>query len=650
MDHIAELYQDFYIHAESYLATHTNALMSRIHNQRSPSASATSLNALSRPGGRKVSKTGAAENDSTRQMLTANEISDRRKARRRLESRKLALEEAVERGVCEKIYRRIYRHSGTDDEERDEKLRSRAAALDLVGIGLRELLSSTLAESETHAKNKLDPLNSATDGPRSLLANARASLSSMANEKYPLGKLNYLTVAHQQIVEVLSKLFPSTSSADEVLPTLIYTIVTTPPEEINVVSNLAFIQRFRGSQKVDGEAAYCLTNLEAAIGFLETVDLSSIRPNEHPAGPIKSSSRPATPGTEIADPLYRGLPPTESKETPHSSPMVPAERNRPRSLSNLLRPRPAPTERAGDAFLHGADSAVEAINSALDSSFNFLFGRLREKQAHASPSGAGDLAVPRTLEDARKLVNNPRPTYDDGSVGDADSSQGPPEHGGRDDPRLLDLFAGRRPSRERSADSGRSTFSASARKVAFADAAAPSASGVEKVRDGSPKSSSASAATSAAPTAATTAVVQQQQQPQASSSFAAVESMKTLGNSLNPLRGFGMRFGRSVSGMATPTFASHATGANAGSAADAGEAFGTLSGAATTAAPAVGAVERTTTTTTTTRLDLGGVAPPVKRFVELRDARELNFFDVELLLRDYQRLVGVLKTAAAASE
>lgn len=537
-------------------------------------------------------------------MLTTNEIANRRKARRRLELRKIALEEAVERGVCEKMYRRLYRHGSTDDEERDEKLRSRAAALGLIGVGLRELLSSTVTETGTDTKDALDPSNEGEDGPRSLLAGARSSLRAMDEEKYPLGKLKHLTATHQKIVEVLSKLFPSTSSADEVLPTLIYTIITTPPEEIHVVSNFAFIQRFRGSGKVDGEAAYCLTNLEAAIGFLETVDLSSIRPNEHPAGPAKSSSHPSTPGTEISDPLYRGLPPPESKDTPYGSPQIP-QTGRVRSLSNILKPKPTSYESAGDSFLNSADNAVEAINNALDSSFNFLFGRLREKQGHAGPEGTPEMSVPKTLEDARKLVNSPRLTDEDASIGDADSTQEPADIS-RDDSKLMDLFAGRRPARDRSVDSTRSA--SSAKKVAFAESASAAPATLAKVRGDSPKPNNTAA----------TAV----QQP--SSGFAAVESMKTLGNSLNPLKGFGMRFGRSTSGTTTPTLAS--TGGTA---------------------PVVKAEE--TIPEKPAGFDLSGVAPPIKRFVDTKDARELNFFDVELLLRDYQRLVGVLKAAAVTA-
>ena len=56
-----------------------------------------------------------------------------------LEVKRVALEEAVERAVCEKIYEKLWKHRTTDDDARDEKLRSRTAALSLVGIGLKEL-------------------------------------------------------------------------------------------------------------------------------------------------------------------------------------------------------------------------------------------------------------------------------------------------------------------------------------------------------------------------------------------------------------------------------------------------------------------------------------------------------------------------------
>ncbi|KAG9711965.1 hypothetical protein KCU86_g25197, partial [Aureobasidium melanogenum] len=123
----------------------------------------------------------------------------------------------------------------------------------------------------------------------------------MDDQRYPLGKLQMLTEAHKSIVETLSRIFPSSSSADEVLPTLIYTLMTSPPETINVISNLHFIQLFRARAKVDGEAAYCLVNLEAAISFLETVDLASLRADEASQSSLKQEARTEKP-TDFARP------------------------------------------------------------------------------------------------------------------------------------------------------------------------------------------------------------------------------------------------------------------------------------------------------------------------------------------------------------
>ncbi len=203
-------------------------------------------------------------------MLTTSEITDKRKARRDLDNKRVALEEAVERGVCERVYPRLWRYRSTDDEARDEKLRSRAAALSLVGVDLHELLSTALSHSDaTNAPELHQVRDEKSESARYKLTDARASLEQMNSDRHPFGKLQHLTAAHKGIVEVLSQMFPSTSSADEVLPTLIYAIITSDPEKMHFVSNLNFISRFRASSKIDGEAAYCITNLEAAISFLE---------------------------------------------------------------------------------------------------------------------------------------------------------------------------------------------------------------------------------------------------------------------------------------------------------------------------------------------------------------------------------------------
>ena len=320
-------------------------------------------------------------------MLTPLEISDRRRARRLLDRKRNALEEAVERRVCQRVYNRIWRHRASLDELRDEKLRSRTAALALVGIGLQDL------------GIKVDHQPSETDDIQieHWISKARDGLLRMNDAKHPLGKLQQLAAAHKNIVDLLTA-SSSSSSADEILPTLIYTLITTPPEGINVISNLHFVQRFRAASKVDGEAAYCLVNLEAAITFLETVDLASLRSDEPLSGPPKSESRPTTPhtdgrpqwisrtsttspmslksiGTSAISDQSASPHPSESSSNiiKHTQPTTPSHQ---RKLSNLFQPPASALGVASDVVRTTADQGFKTIGNSLDNSFKrkHLFG------------------------------------------------------------------------------------------------------------------------------------------------------------------------------------------------------------------------------------------------------------------------------------
>ena len=305
------------------------------------------------------------------QMLTPQEISDRRKARRLLDRKRTALEEAVERRVCQRVYSRIWRHRATLDEIRDEKLRSRTAALALVGIGLQDLgVKFDQQLSELDAIQIEDWISKARDG-----------LLKMNDAKYPLGKLQQLAAAHKCIVDLLTALHQSSSSADEILPTLIYTLIRTPPEGINVISNLHFIQRFRAASKVDGEAAYCLVNLEAGITFLETVDLASLRSDEQPSGPLKSESRPqwisrtsntspvssTSAETSTTSDLPTSTHHLESEITVKPTQATTASHQR--KLSNLFQPPASALGVASDVVRTTADQGFKTIGNTLDNSF-----------------------------------------------------------------------------------------------------------------------------------------------------------------------------------------------------------------------------------------------------------------------------------------
>jgi hypothetical protein len=464
--------------------------------------------------------------DSEQQMLTAEEIADRKRARKALEHKRVALEEAVEKRVCEGIYDRIWRHRSTQDEAQDEKLRSKTAALSVVGIGLTDL-GIDLGQDSTDP----DANENKEKEVRDWLQDARDELIAMNDQKYPLAKLQHLKAAHKSIVDTLSHFHPS-SSADEIMPMLIYTLITSRPEGIDVISNLYFMQRFRNESKIDGEAAYCLTNLEASITFLETVDLGSLRADEAASGPARTNSQPSTPvkpealtmtsSSGLSAPVVStaSASPTISKTPPTSSGLRPNVALHNRRLSDMFQP-PAVLGAAGDAVLNTADQGFKTIGNSLGDSYKFLIGKLKERQAETS--GPSEIVVPKTLDDARKLVSTP-PPEDDGSVSGGSSLHSPEvtdrkrsDSGAssKPDDKVLSLIGGRKMIRDHSTDSVRSSGSGS-KKVAFAEEG-----------DKAPAT------------------------PSASANPAIVESMRNLGNSLNPMnRIAGMTFPR---GFGRPT-------------------------------------------------------------------------------------------------
>ncbi|KAL8641899.1 MAG: hypothetical protein Q9228_001347 [Teloschistes exilis] len=651
IDRLSDMFQEFYVKADSHIATHISALSAKSFRGSSPSPSISSRNSGKRV--RSMSSKDTVDSQTSapeQQMLTPQEVSDRRRTRRLLEQKRVALEEAVERRTCERVYKRVWRHTSTLDEVRDEKLRSRTAALALVGIGMKDLG----IDMDSSSIGDIDSSQSIESHIEEWLAPARDNLLRMNEARYPLGKLQHLAGAHKCIVDTLSRIHQSSSSADEILPTLIYTLITSPPEGINVISNLNFTQRFRASNKIDGEAAYCLTNLEAAISFLETVDLASLRSDESLEGPLKSSSRPSTPhgdgssdraaGTASPSPKSVSLvanptssPPQELFSDPLQTPppeedVSATPQSHHRTRSNLFQPTTNALGAASDAVRSTADQGLKNIGNTLDHSFKFLFGRLKEKHAMSDGGDAdGAVLLPKTLDDARKLVDPPKVAEEEqgktsGTSSIAEESLDDPlaEDSSTFDQRLLGVFAGRKPQpRDRSVDSHQSSGSGG-KKVAFANEMKDTA----KV----PKSES-TGHTSSSPLNVT-------DQP-APSSNSAVESMRNLGNSLNPLNRFAgmsvMRgFARGSSGS-TPTLSNLTTIPNTNT--------------NNTDSTKTGRKPQAELTETSVSNGAGGetafqekILPPITRFMDVSDVGELKVGELEELLRDYRRLAGVLRS------
>lgn len=634
IEQLSDLFQEFYIRASGPISIHISTLKSRLNRESSPSPS--KLAARSR------ALQGTAQNDSlapptkggsSLQMLTASEVTEKRKQRKLLEYKRILLEEAVERRVCEKVYDKIWRHKSTLDEVRDEKLRSKTAALSLVGIGLKDLGIEWDADTEKTPEDVQASLLPATEG-----------LAKMNEEHYPLGKLQHLTAAHKAIVDTLSSIHTSSSSADEILPTLIYTLITSPPEGINIISNLYFIQRFRASSKIDGEAAYCLTNLEAAISFLENVDLASLRADELPEGPKKAPSRAGTesPTKLEAFPPLPGTAPTPSTPTtattmsnatgenvesspassiikplPEKPTSAPVNRHQ-RTLSDLLQP----ISNANEAVRSTAEEGFKNISTTLDSSFKFLMGKLKER---GNGDAGAEVVVPKTLDEARQLVSRPlTPDEDDPALSESSSLHDGqhipmPSNLSRTEDKLMGLFGGRKVAvRERSVDSVSSN--ASAKRSGFG-APIP----------GSPPEGPAAMGGPQKPTG--TAGQSTGSNP--------LESVKNLGTSLNPINHIGSalgafgRFGGRVATSASPPAASPTPTIIVDRKSAMESSVENPEGRDEAAKVALRVPDDG---------ELAGIraAPPIARFMSQTEANELKIGDVQDLLADYQRLAKVL--------
>ncbi|POR37962.1 Vacuolar protein sorting-associated protein 9b [Tolypocladium paradoxum] len=607
IDRLSQLFQEFYALASSHIATHISALASRQSRDASPAPSASSMSSAASRLRSKATSLGAKDKpkvEAELQMITAEELAERKRARKALEAKRGLLEEAVERRLCEGIYDRIYRHRSTQDEAHDDKLRSKTAALALVGIGLGDLGVDTGDEPPQTPEAGMDRDKEI----REWLGQARTDLTRMGESRYPLGKLNRLKAAHKSIVDTLAHFHPS-ASADEIMPMLIYTLITLPPECLHVISDLHFIQYFRWEPKLTGEAAYCLTNLEAAISFLQTVDLATLRADEHPEGPPKSSTQPGTPKTETFPPAYpQGLTAASNsasesttdnasatKPAPSPSGLKAANVLRNRRLSDLVNTPAQAIGAASDAVISTADQGLKTISNSLGDSYSFLLGKLRERQQGPKES----IVVPRTLDDARKLVSTPPPDEEDNGSGagstvgaeDAEQLKHPPV---RED-RVVNMIGGRRDASVDSAKGGRSATPS--KKVLFAE---------------EPKSS--------------TSFLSPGQSP------AVLEQMRNLGNTFNPmarLSNIGMirGFGRNVS---TPT----STSKESGKPADGGDLASAFPDIAAALPPK----------------EVPKIPPPNKRFMELQNPGELRLGEVLDLLRDYRRLAGALKNMGAFEE
>ncbi|ORE01409.1 hypothetical protein BCV72DRAFT_74384 [Rhizopus microsporus var. microsporus] len=162
----------------------------------------------------------------------------------------------IESFLCEQLYDYFFTDPHGDEAMQGEALESRIAAFNLLDLDLSHL-GVSLSQEEMNTIVKL----------------AGARLQELNTIKGPKEKLDAIIKTHQIITETVQQDAEKKEllNTDILLPLLIYTIVKTNPK--NLLANLKFIQQFRRSDQLRGQSGYCLTNMMAAVSFLETANL-----------------------------------------------------------------------------------------------------------------------------------------------------------------------------------------------------------------------------------------------------------------------------------------------------------------------------------------------------------------------------------------
>lgn len=165
--------------------------------------------------------------------------------------------EAIEQRLTSELYSKLFYNNYGGDKEYSQRFQERL-----------EVLS-------THPEliEKLD-LRIADDlGDRLRLAAEEFCLIDAVD--FPLAKLQHLLSAHRIIVEALEK---EHASADLLLPAFVYSLIVSQLHDVWL--NFLFIRRFRRFEALQGEYAYCLTNFEAALRFLQNTTFTDCEDNE----------------------------------------------------------------------------------------------------------------------------------------------------------------------------------------------------------------------------------------------------------------------------------------------------------------------------------------------------------------------------------
>ena len=312
------------------------------------------------------------------QMETYEEIAEKKRERALRPVRLREYIETAEARACANVYERIFQPGVGDDVERSEGIQARVKAIRELPVTFRhfdfDIKGSVLLEGLTDQEvediiyDKLKP------------AGEEFKHINDARCNTPLKKLEHFVQGHKLVVQALTEIFPqsSSTSADMILPALIYTLVVFEVDALWL--NLAFICRFRNASFVDGEPSYVLTNIQAATGFLESANYESLGITDKPAeGATVLNSDPFPNGrVPILDLNLQLPPPTTSKYDKQAG----GSSTR-RAAASLLH---------SNDFVISADQAFKNIGASFGNSYKFFWNKNDKSSSAASTVGSAGVA------------------------------------------------------------------------------------------------------------------------------------------------------------------------------------------------------------------------------------------------------------------
>eukprot|EP00112_Aurelia_sp_Birch-Aquarium-sp1_P002072 Seg1225.12 transcript_id=Seg1225.12/GoldUCD/mRNA.D3Y31 product="Rab5 GDP/GTP exchange factor" protein_id=Seg1225.12/GoldUCD/D3Y31 len=184
--------------------------------------------------------------------------------------------DGIEKYIMTQIYKAVFSHPSTDDEQRDVKL--------------QKVIRSFQWVTEQHLDADIDMQN---EEVQKLVEETQDCLLEMNTKRAPQDKLACIVDCSKCIFQIL-KLSSSeiAASADDFLPCLIFVVLKANPTLLQ--SNIQYITRFCNSNKLmAGEAGYYFTNLCCAVSFIENLDAGSLQIPQEEFDRFMRGERPA---------------------------------------------------------------------------------------------------------------------------------------------------------------------------------------------------------------------------------------------------------------------------------------------------------------------------------------------------------------------